>query len=53
MFDNQKQTRIVIDSVFFAQTHIQEPHHPYFKLTGGRDTLIKVHVLSPTGAASP
>ena len=28
---------ITIDSVYFAQTHVMEPHHPYFKLTGGID----------------
>lgn len=50
---SETQKDIVIDSVFFAQTHIMEPHHPYFKLTGGRDTLIKVHVLSPSGEAKP
>lgn len=44
---------MVIDSVFFAQTHVMEPHHPYFRLSGGRNALIKVHVLSPSGAASP
>jgi hypothetical protein len=53
MISNSTQTDIVIESVFFAQTHIMEPHHPYFKLAGGRDTLIKAHVVSPTGAASP
>jgi len=53
MREKKKQKDIVIDPVYFAQTHILEPHHPYFKLTGGRDTLIKVHVLSPSGAAAP
>jgi hypothetical protein len=53
MSEVNKQKDAVIDSVFFAQTHVMEPHHPYFKLTGGRDTFIKVHVLSLSGAASP
>lgn len=53
MNNSTSQKEIVIDSVYFAQTHIMEPHHPYFKLAGGRDTLIKVHVLSPTGAKAP
>lgn len=44
---------VIIDAVFFAQTHILEPHHPYFKLTGGREALIKVHVLSPSNAPAP
>ena len=44
---------ISIDSVYFAQTHVMEPHHPYFKLTGGRDALIKVHVLSSEGEEAP
>ncbi|MDT8390342.1 MAG: M66 family metalloprotease [Lentisphaeria bacterium] len=53
MSEKQKQEDIVIDSVFFAQTHVMEPHHPYFRLSGGRDALIKAHVISPSGAAAP
>ncbi len=49
----QNNKDIVIDAVYFAQTHVMEPHHPYFKLAGGRNTLIKVHVLSTSGAAAP
>lgn len=44
---------ITIDAVFFAQTHVLEPHHPYFCLVGEKDTLVKVHVLSRTGAKAP
>ena len=51
--ENATLNSISIDSVYFAQTHVMEPHHPYFKLTGGRDALLKVHVLSLTGEASP
>lgn len=53
MSEDHRQQDTVIDSVFFAQTHIMEPHHPYFKLAGGRNALIKVHALSPSGAAAP
>lgn len=53
MTKSDNSTDIVIDSVFFAQTHIMEPHHPYFKLAGGKSTLIKVHVLSASGALGP
>ncbi|MDT8389322.1 MAG: M66 family metalloprotease [Lentisphaeria bacterium] len=42
-----------IDTVYFAQTHVLEPGHPYFRLVGGKDTLIKVHVLSETGEVAP
>ena len=44
---------IRIDDVFFAQTHVLPPDHPYFRLVGGRDTLIKIHVLSPSRGAAP
>ncbi len=44
---------VVIDSVYFAQTHVHEPSHPYFGLTGGRETLIKAHILSPVGSPAP
>jgi len=46
-------TDATIAKVFFAQTHVLEPDHQYFRLVGERDTLIKVHVLSPTGADAP
>jgi hypothetical protein len=42
-----------IDAVFFAQTHVQKPDSPDFKLVGNRDALIKVHVTSPTGVGAP
>jgi len=42
-----------IDAVFFAQTHVLQPGAPFFKLVGNKATLIKVHVLSPSGAAAP
>ena len=53
MSETHDQKDVVIDSVFFAQTHVMQPQHPYFRLSGGRNALIKVHVLSPSGAASP
>ncbi len=42
-----------IEAVFFAQTHVQKPDSPWFKLVGNRDALIKVHVVSPTPASAP
>jgi hypothetical protein len=42
-----------VEAVFLAQTHVMKPDQPYFKLVGSRDTLLKVHVVSPGGAASP
>jgi autotransporter-associated beta strand protein len=44
---------VSIDTVYFAQTHVQEPAHPYFYLVGNRDTLIKAHVVDPASPASP
>ena len=44
---------VSIDTVYFAQTHVQEPAHPYFYLVGNRDTLIKAHVVDPATPASP
>lgn len=46
-------TDLTIDAVYFAQTHVMPPDHPYFRLTGHKDTLIKVHVLSASGGAAP
>jgi hypothetical protein len=46
-------TDIRIADLFFAQTHVLRPGGPFFKLVGGKDTLIKVQVVSPTGAAAP
>jgi len=42
-----------IDAVFLAQTHVLQPGAPFFKLVGNKETLIKVHVLSPSGANAP
>jgi len=42
-----------IDAVFFAQTHVQRPDSPYFRLVGNRDALVKVHVVSPNRAKAP
>jgi hypothetical protein len=42
-----------IDAVFLAQTHVMKPDQPYFRLTGNRETLLKVHVISPTGGPAP
>lgn len=44
---------ITIDAVFFAQTHVLRPGAPFFKLVGNKETLIKVHVLSASGAEAP
>jgi hypothetical protein len=46
-------TSAAIDAVFFAQTHVQQPDHPYFKLIGSVDTLLKVHVIAPGNPPSP
>jgi len=46
-------TDITIDAVFFAQTHVLKPGAPFFKLVGNKEALIKVHVLSPSGADAP
>lgn len=42
-----------IEAVWLAQTHVMQPDQPYFKLTGNRDALLKVDVVSPSGAPSP
>jgi hypothetical protein len=42
-----------IEAVFLAQTHVMKPDQPYFRLTGNRDALLKVHVVSPNGGKSP
>ncbi len=44
---------ISVDAVFFAQTHVLQPGAPYFKLVGGKDTLLKAHVLSASGSDAP
>lgn len=46
-------TDIKIDAVFFAQTHVLQPKAPFFKLVGNKNTLIKVHLLSPSCAKAP
>ncbi|MBT3294839.1 MAG: hypothetical protein HN919_05415 [Verrucomicrobia bacterium] len=43
-------TDMTIDAVFFAQTHVLQPGAPFFKLVGNKETLIKAHVLSASGA---
>jgi len=42
-----------IATVWLAQTHVMQPDQPYFKLTGNRDTLLKVDVVSASGAPAP
>ncbi len=44
---------VVIDGVYFAQTHVLAPDDPNFKLVSNRDALIKVHVISPTASPAP
>lgn len=44
---------VIIDTVYFAQTHVQESTHPYFYLVGNRDTFIKAHVVDPASPAAP
>ena len=44
---------VSIDAVYFGQTHLHQPDHPYFGLVGGRNTLIKAHVTDPATPASP
>lgn len=44
---------VTIDAVYFAQTHVQQPNHPYFYLVGNKDTLIKAHVVDPAKPAAP
>ena len=44
---------VSIDAVYFGQTHLHKPDHPYFGLVGGRDTLIKAHVTDPAAPSSP
>lgn len=35
----------VIDAVYFAQTHVQQPAQPYFSLVANREALIKAHLV--------
>ena len=44
---------VSIDAVYFGQTHLHKPDHPYFGLVGERECLIKVHVTDPATPASP
>ncbi|BCX48939.1 conserved hypothetical protein [Haloferula helveola] len=44
---------VSIDAVYFGQTHLQTPDHPYFGLVGERECLIKAHVTDPATPASP
>jgi hypothetical protein len=42
-----------INSVYFAQTHVQKTTDLYYVLVGNRETLIKAHVIDPATPASP
>lgn len=42
-----------ISALFIAQSHVQRPDAPYFRLTAGRDALLKVHVVAPGAPAAP
>jgi autotransporter-associated beta strand protein len=44
---------VTVDAVYFAQTHVMKATDPYFGLVGNRNTLLKVHVVSPETPASP
>jgi Peptidase M66 len=44
---------VSISVVFLAQTHVMQPDQPYFKLTGNRDALLKVQVVSRSAEAAP
>ena len=43
---------VSIDAVYFGQSHVWKPDHPYFGLVGERDCLIKAHVTDPASPAS-
>ena len=49
----KRQTDVRIEAVYLAQTHVMKPDQPYFRLTGNREVLLKVHVVSASGAAAP
>jgi hypothetical protein len=53
MSTKRTKADITIDAVFFAQTHVLQPGAPFFKLVGNKETLIKVHVLSPLESEAP
>lgn len=44
---------VAINAVYFSQTHVQKPDHPYFGLVGERGVLIKAHVVDPDKPAAP
>ena len=44
---------VSVDAVYFGQTHLSKPDHPYFGLVGERDCLIKAHVTDPATPAAP
>ena len=46
-------TEITIAQVYLAQTHVLKPDDSLFKLTGNRNTLLKVHVIGPEGTEAP
>ena len=49
----QVASAVSIEAVYFGQTHLHQPDHPYFGLVGGRECLIKAHVVGSTTVASP
>lgn len=51
--ETYRMSDIIIDAVYFAQTHVLEPSAPFFKLVGNKETLIKAQVLSDSGVAAP
>src|SRR6478672_1175774 len=44
---------VSVDAVYFGQTHVWKPDHPYFGLVGERECLIKAHVTDPAMPAAP
>lgn len=48
-----RSAAVTIDAVYFAQTHVSEPSHPHFYLVGGKDALIKAHVVDAATPAAP
>lgn len=44
---------VTISALFVAQSHVQRPDAPYFRLTAGRDALLKVHVVAAGAPESP
>lgn len=42
-----------VEAVFMAQTHVQSPEDPLFKLVGERAALLKAQVVAPNGGVAP